>query len=62
MCPVAVFVAVKESTTGSSQLAVDADDEHLKLQTKLGNGNTSPGHYARERSRDTVGLAYQFEY
>jgi translocation and assembly module TamB len=59
-----VFVAVKESTTGSSQLAVDVDlTKHLKLQTKLGNGNTSAqGTTPENDPGSSVGLAYQFEY
>jgi len=59
-----VFVAVKESTTGASQLAVDVDlTQHLKLQTKLGNGNTSAqGTTPENDPGSSVGLAYQFEY
>ena len=59
-----VFVAVKESTTGASQLAVDVDlTKHLKLQTKLGNGNTSAqGTTPENAPGSSVGLAYQFEY
>jgi translocation and assembly module TamB len=59
-----VFVAVKESTTGASQLAVDVDlTKHLKLQTKLGNGNTSAqGTTPENDPGSSVGLAYQFEY
>jgi translocation and assembly module TamB len=59
-----VFVAVKESTTGASQLAVDVDlTKHLKLQTKLGNGNTSAQGTTPENDQgSSVGLAYQFEY
>jgi translocation and assembly module TamB len=59
-----VFVAVKESTTGTSQLAVDVDlTKHLKLQTKLGNGNTTAqGTTPENDPGSSVGLAYQFEY
>jgi translocation and assembly module TamB len=59
-----VFVAVKESTTGASQLAVDVDlTKHLKLQTKLGNGNTSAqGTTPENDPGSSLGLAYQFEY
>jgi translocation and assembly module TamB len=59
-----VFVAVKESTTGASQLAVDVDlSKHLKLQTKLGNGNTTAqGTTPENDPGSSVGLAYQFEY
>ncbi len=59
-----VFVAVKESTTGSSQLVVDVDlTRHLKLRTKLGNGNTTAqGTTPENDPGSSVGLAYQFEY
>jgi translocation and assembly module TamB len=59
-----VFVAVKESTTGASQLAVDVDlTKHLKLQTKLGNGSTSAqGTTPENDPGSSVGIAYQFEY
>jgi translocation and assembly module TamB len=59
-----VFVAVKESTTGNSQLVVDVDlTKHLKLQTKLGNGNTSAqGTTPENDPGSSVGIAYQFEY
>jgi translocation and assembly module TamB len=59
-----VFVAVKESTTGNSQLVVDVDlTKHLKLQTKLGNGNTSAqGTTPENDPGSSLGLAYQFEY
>jgi translocation and assembly module TamB len=59
-----VFVAVKESTTGSSQLAVDVDlTKHLKLQTRLGNGSaTAQGTTPENDPGSSVGLAYQFEY
>lgn len=59
-----VFVAVKESTTGASQLVVDVDlTRHLKIQTKLGNGNTSAqGTTPENDPGSSVGLAYQFEY
>jgi translocation and assembly module TamB len=59
-----VFVAVKESTTGQSQLAVDVDlTKHLKLQTRLGNGtSTTQGTTPENDPGSSVGLAYQFEY
>jgi translocation and assembly module TamB len=59
-----VFVAVKETTTGVSQLAVDVDlTKHLKLQTKLGNGSaTTQGTTPENDPGSSVGLAYQFEY
>jgi translocation and assembly module TamB len=59
-----VFVAVKESTTGNSQLAVDVDlTKHLKLQTRVGNGSTTTqGTTPENDPGSSVGLAYQFEY
>ena len=60
-----VFVAVKESTTGSSQLAVQVDlTKHLKLQTRLGYGGTATqqGTTPENDPGSSVGLAYQFEY
>jgi len=59
-----VFVAVKESTTGASQLAVDVDlTKHLKLQTRLGNGTaTAQGTTPENDPGSSVGIAYQFEY
>lgn len=60
-----VFVAVKQSTTGNSQLAVDVDlSKHLKLQTRLGNGTaiTTQGTTPENDPGSSVGLAYQFEY
>jgi translocation and assembly module TamB len=59
-----VFVAVKESTTGTSQLAVDVDlTKHLKLQTRLGNGSTTTqGTTPENDPGSSIGLAYQFEY
>jgi len=59
-----VYVGVKESTTGSSQVAVDVDlSKHLKLQTRLGNGTaTAQGTTPDNDPGSSVGLAYQFEY
>jgi translocation and assembly module TamB len=59
-----VFVAVKESTTGTSQLAVDVDlTKHLKLQTRLGNGTaTAQGTTPENDPGSSLGIAYQFEY
>jgi len=59
-----VFVAVKESTTGVSQLAVDVDlSKHLKLQTRLGNGTASAqGTTPENDPGSSIGIAYQFEY
>ncbi len=59
-----VFVAVKESTTGVTQLAVNVDlTKHLKLQTRLGNGTASTqGTTPENDPGSSVGIAYQFEY
>ncbi|HTQ37140.1 MAG TPA: translocation/assembly module TamB domain-containing protein [Steroidobacteraceae bacterium] len=59
-----VFVAVKQSTTGSSQVALDVDlTKHLKLQTRLGNGTaTTQGTTPENDPGSSVGLAYTFEY
>lgn len=59
-----VYVGVKESTTGTSQVAVDVDlSKHLKLQTRLGNGSaTAQGTTPDNDPGSSVGLAYQFEY
>ena len=59
-----VFVAVKQTTTGLSQLAVDVDlTKHLKLQTRLGTGTTTTqGTTPENDPGSSVGLAYQFEY
>ena len=59
-----VFVSVKESTTGNSQLAVDVDlTKHLKLQTRLGNGTTTTqGTTPENDPGSSIGLAYTFEY
>ncbi|MDB6014972.1 MAG: putative Outer Membrane Protein, partial [Gammaproteobacteria bacterium] len=60
-----VFVAVKESTTGQTHVAVDVDlTKHLKLQTRLGSGGTSTnqGTTPENDQGSSIGLAYQFEY
>ncbi len=60
-----VFVAVKESTTGQTHVAVDVDlTKHLKLQTRLGSGGTSSqqGTTPENDQGSSIGLAYQFEY
>jgi translocation and assembly module TamB len=45
-------------------LAVDVDlTKHLKLQTRLGNGNaTAQGTTPENDPGSSLGLAYQFEY
>jgi translocation and assembly module TamB len=59
-----VYVAVKESTTGVSQLEVDVDlSKHLRLQTRLGNGTqTAQGTTPENDPGSSIGVAYQFEY
>jgi translocation and assembly module TamB len=59
-----VFVAVRESTTGTTQLAVNVDlSKHLKLQTRLGNGSASAqGTTPENDPGSSIGIAYQFEY
>jgi translocation and assembly module TamB len=59
-----VFVGVKESTTGASQIAVDVDlTKRLKLQAKLGNGQTTAqGTTPENDPGSSLGVAYQFEY
>jgi len=59
-----VFVAAKQSTTGSTQLAVDVDlTKHLKLQTRIGvGGTTTQGTTPENDPGSSVGVAYQFEY
>ncbi|HMI75233.1 MAG TPA: translocation/assembly module TamB domain-containing protein, partial [Steroidobacteraceae bacterium] len=59
-----VYIEAKQNTAGSSQLEADVDlTKHLKLQTKLGNGNASVQGTTPDNDPGTsVGLRYQFEY
>jgi translocation and assembly module TamB len=59
-----VYVEAKQSTTGTTQLQADVDlTKHLKLQTRLGNGNGSVlGITPENDPGSSVGLSYQFEY
>jgi translocation and assembly module TamB len=59
-----VFVGVKESTTGNTQLAVDVDlAKRLKLQARLGNGTaTAQGTTPENDPGSSLGIAYQWEY
>jgi translocation and assembly module TamB len=59
-----VYVAGKQTTTGTSQVEVDVDlTKHLKLQTRLGNGTaTTQGTTPENDPGSSVGLSYQFEY
>jgi len=59
-----VYVEVKQSTTGSSQLQVNIDlTNRLKLQTRLGNGTAiTQGVTPENDPGSSIGLSYQFEY
>jgi translocation and assembly module TamB len=59
-----VYVGVKESTTGASQVQVEVDlTKRLKAQAKLGNGSTTAQGVTPENDPgSSIGLAYQFEY
>jgi translocation and assembly module TamB len=59
-----VYVAATQSTTGTSQVEVDvALSQHLKLQTRLGNGTaTAQGTTPENDPGSSIGLAYQFQY
>ena len=59
-----VYVGVKESTAGASQVDVDVDlTRHLKLDAQLGNGSTTAQGVTPENDPgNSLGLAYQFEY
>jgi len=59
-----VYVGVKETTTGGSQVGVDVDlTKRLKLQAKLGNGTaTAQGVTPENDPGSSLGVAYQFEY
>ena len=59
-----VYVEAKQSSTGSSQLQVNIDlTNHLKLQTRLGNGTAiTQGVTPENDPGSSIGLSYQFEY
>jgi translocation and assembly module TamB len=59
-----VFVGARQSTTGFSQAEVDVDlSQHLKLQTRLGNGTaTTQGTTPENDPGSSIGIKYQFEY
>jgi translocation and assembly module TamB len=59
-----VYIEAKQNTAGTSQLEADVDlTKHLKLQTKLGNGNASVQGTTPDNDPGTsIGLRYQFEY
>jgi translocation and assembly module TamB len=59
-----VYVEAKQSSTGSSQVQVDIDlTNHLKLQTRLGNGTAiTQGVTPENDPGSSIGLSYQFEY
>jgi translocation and assembly module TamB len=59
-----VYVELRQSTAGSSQVQVQVDlTKHLKLQTRLGNGTAiTQGTTPENDPGSSVGLSYQFEY
>jgi translocation and assembly module TamB len=59
-----VYVGVKESTAGASQVDVDVDlTKRLKLTAQLGNGTaTAQGVTPENDPGSSIGMAYQFEY
>ena len=60
-----IYIEAKQSTTGNSQLEADVDlTKHLKLQTRLGNGNAASlqGTTPENDPGSSIGLTYQFEY
>ncbi len=59
-----VYVEAKQSTTGSTQVQVNIDlTDHLKLQTRLGNGTAiTQGVTPENDPGSSIGLSYQFEY
>jgi translocation and assembly module TamB len=58
-----VYIEGKQSTAGQSQVEVDVDlTQHLKLQTRLGNGTAIQGTTPDNDPGSSVGLSYQFEY
>jgi translocation and assembly module TamB len=59
-----IYIEAKQTTVGTSQLGADVDlTKHLKLQTRLGNGNASvQGTTPENDPGSSIGLSYQFEY
>jgi len=59
-----VYVAATQTTTGTSQVEVDIDlSQHLKLQTRLGNGTaTAQGTTPQNDPGSSIGITYQFQY
>jgi translocation and assembly module TamB len=59
-----VFLSVKQSTTGFSQVEVDVDlSRRLKLQTRVGNGtSTAQGTTPENDPGSSIGIAYSFDY
>jgi translocation and assembly module TamB len=60
-----IYIEAKQTTTGNSQLEADVDlTKHLKLQTRLGNGNAASlqGTTPENDPGSSIGLTYQFEY
>jgi translocation and assembly module TamB len=59
-----IYVEGKQTSQGTSQLETDVDlTKHLKLQTRVGNGNASvQGVTPDNDPGSSVGLLWQFEY
>jgi translocation and assembly module TamB len=59
-----IYVEAKQTSQGTSQLETDVDlTKHLKLQTRVGNGNASvQGVTPDNDPGSSVGLLWQFEY
>jgi translocation and assembly module TamB len=59
-----VYIEGKQTTAGTSQVQVNVDlTNHLKLQTRLGNGTAATqGTTPENDPGSSVGLSYQFEY
>jgi len=59
-----VYLEAKQTTQGTSQVQVNVDlTNHLKLQTRLGNGTAIvQGTTPDNDPGSSIGLSYQFEY
>jgi translocation and assembly module TamB len=59
-----IYIEGKQTTAGTSQVQVDVDlTQHLKLQTRLGNGTAAvQGTSPENDPGSSVGISYQFEY
>lgn len=59
-----VYLEARQTTTGQSQVQVNVDlSQHLKLQTRLGNGSSVvQGTTPENDPGSSIGLSYQFDY